>query len=422
MAWAHQYEASLNGVSDGTNGLMDKLYDWLTGVTPGFPGSLFTGVVKNGRISNPGGAGNVTLSNLNRIGTTYHYNDLAFYAVQRSGVTYWFMCDVGRSPVAGGTRGFMNTGIFAAIIDDASSVGTSGSSTARCDSFKAFYNQSTFGDVANGSLNTCLHQIFPTYGSVEADFFSDGTRIHVVMRRSVNSHASYNHFSFGVIDKASTTWSGGEYISGGCVTDLSSDVSRIGFSDPYCLNTNRLCLSGGPTQVYNSGTTGGARFANSVIRVAGVKDSANVTQNHCQMSHKLGAVAKISSSNAAALAAITSGGSVGWGMTLGSSSTSPYSSNRRGAIKESPNSWNGRAAGLGVDIFYLDLYNTPNNAQLLGSVPGLRYLNITGLTDRQVINNEWMVFPVWNRVAPTASWDENIHADSGYLGIAYKLP
>lgn len=425
MAWVHKYESSVNGVSDGTSGVMDKLYDWLTGATPGFPGTLFTGVVKNGRLTYSGGGGspaNITLTNMTRAGATFSQADLAFYALGRGGITYWFMCDLGRTSVVGGSRGFLNTGIFAAIVDDSTGVGTSGTSSQRCDSFKTALSQSTFGESVTGSLNSCLHQIWPTYGAVEADFFSDGDRVHVCIRRSVNSYNSYVHFSLGKIDKASSSWVGGEYISGNSMTDLSSDP--IATTSQYWASTARPLLSsiGWPQEYNSSGNAPSPRYGGSILRVVGVKDLSNVTQNYCNISlNLLEQNTKTSSTTPTAFGGVAGGASPKW-TTSKSDVNSPPSTSKRNPLKESPNSWNGRAPGFGVDIFYQDLFNTPKTIQLLGSVPGIRFINLTGLSDRQAINNEWMIFPIWSREAARTSWDETIHPDSAHLGIAYKLP
>ena len=333
------------------------------------------------------------------------------------------MCDLGKTSVVGGSRGFLNTGIFAAIVDDSSGVGTTGTSSQRCDSFKSSFTQSSYGDNAAGSLNSCMHQMWPTYGAVEADFFSDGDRIHVCMRRSVNTYNSYYHFSFGKIDKASSVWSGGEYISGNSMTDYSLD--SISTTAYYWEDVARPLLSTvtTPQEFNQGGSAPSPRFGGSLLRVVGVKDFNNVTQNYCNISLPIiESITKVTSTCNTAYGGVVGGVSSRWTTTKGTLGIPNLSNRKRNPLKDSPNSWNGRAPGFGVDLFYHDGYNTPKTIQLLGNVPGIRFLNITGLTDRQVINNEWIVFPVWSRDAARTSWDETIHPDSAHIGVAYKLP
>ena len=424
MAWVHVYESSVNGVSDGTSGLMDKLYDWVTGATPGFPGTLFTGVVKNGRLPDinggAAGLGNVTLgAGFLRNPVSIPRDDLAFYGLRRGGVTTWFICDIGKSAAVGGSRTPANLGIFTvmtenALIDTPDEVMNSFSSYAS-------------GINITGGTDSFVHRIWPTYGVVESDFFTDGDRIHVVSRRSVNTYNSYQHFSFGQIDKASSSWVGGEYVDGCCLLDaLAAGVSINEWNSAhgaYWSATNKRFLSGFESSQWNQFSGGASVASLGIIRVKNCYDGSNNTQNYCTMGMKPYLTPSKGNFNGfAGFCGVLGGISQGYTINTGSGVNPDYSTAKRMALVESPNSWNGRTGGFGADLFFIDSYNSPKNSQFLGSVPGVRFINIAGLSDRQVINNEWMVFPLWNRSGFHTSFDETGYADSGDFGVAYKLP
>lgn len=416
MAWVKKYESSVNGVSDGTFGLIDKLYDWLTGASAGFPGTLFTGVLKNGGLS---AGANVSVSFNGTLGTPVSIprTDLSFYALRRNGVTYWIVCDLGKSAAAGGARATPNMGIFFVMTE-----------TATIDTADELFNtfsgnlsdQPINGANTTGSTSSFMQRIWPTYGAVEADFFSDGDRVHVAFRRSVSTYTSYQHFSIGVIDKASTSWTGGEYMDGCSVNhSLVNGWDEVDGTWHY---TNRKVLSGSLRYQFNANNqdTEASYMQPGILRVVGIKDISNVAQNYAMLGFRPwdDTIAKTHFTGFAGVVGMLGG--VTRGYTVNESVLTSATATRRAALMESPNSWNGRTAGFGVDLFAMDLYNTPKTSMYLGSVPGIRFIRIDGLSDRQLINNEWMVFPIWSRGAAHVSADETGYPTSGNFGIAYK--
>lgn len=71
-----------------------------------------------------------------------------------------------------------------------------------------------------------------------------------------------------------------------------------------------------------------------------------------------------------------------------------------GIISNSPNAFNNRTAGIPVNVFLYDDEPDPVGSDLyvpLGVIPGVRLINIQNLNPKDVINNDWMVFPIQSK-------------------------
>lgn len=413
----------------GTDGMMDELYDWLTGhpVHPGFPvDKRFTGGVKAGSSSSftlkcgPTGTTNV-VNDAGRFPTltsgTFSSTAQKLYRLGRGGVDHWFLLDT--AYVGNATDNMINRGLFCWITE------TTGVSAAGFSSFVEAAQVEAAGSPSTVAPAGC----WPTFGATSYHFFSNGNSVHVAFKRSGVSSSSWQHFSFGVIDKpVGATWVGGEYFTGGVapVTSVSYPNSwdlnhidgwnpGIGAPLPFCSagygNDNSISIY--PYQnLFNLG----------FIRVIG----ANVIKppypstKYCHLgggldqgltgahAHRLGSVQILGAASTETLAfPPTTTGHLG----------TPYCS----PIGAGANTWNGRSIGVPPDFYYLD-YPATSRLQYLGTVPGVRFLDVSNIAEAQTINNDWMCFPLANKTTVRREISDQAHIKSGRLGIAYKLP
>jgi hypothetical protein len=267
---------------------------------------------------------------------------------------------------------------------------------------------------------------YPTHGATAYHFFTDGRVIHVAFKRSHTTTSSWQHFSFGKIQKPTgATWVGGEYFSG-CdgpetITAASWDYTDSSGSGVLSTDTPPF-LSCGITS-YGSGSSyalATSLFRRGFIRVVGAKAATTpyTAASYCALGTNLAATPNVSQNQG--ITHILGGASkpltgVGVGATR-----------NRSIFSAGANTWNQRSAGAGVEIFYYDGANaagvTGASCQYLGSIPGVRFISIENIADEGVVNQDWRAFPLSNRTTYNNVIGENGHTKTGNLGVAYKMP
>jgi hypothetical protein len=83
-------------------------------------------------------------------------------------------------------------------------------------------------------------------------------------------------------------------------------------------------------------------------------------------------------------------------------------------VLRTPNKNNGRSMGIPFDIFGYDT-NTAT-WRYMGQITGMRHVNVEWIGDEEIINSDWIVFPVNNRTTRVDYYTCN----TGNAGIAYK--
>ena len=199
-----------NAACASTEVMMNELYDWVTGATAGFPGgSVFTAGVKD---ATP--AGSLAIPGHNSIGRWAAPNSgtisaarQRLYRIQRGGVDYWFMLDIA---YVGGGVSLPNLGLYSWLTTDLGKT---------ADQFAAMAVAAPGSSTTSPYASAC----YPAHGATAYHFFTNGEVIHVAFKRSHTSTSSWQHFSFGKLQKpAGASWVGGEYFSGCDAPDSST--------------------------------------------------------------------------------------------------------------------------------------------------------------------------------------------------------
>lgn len=215
-----------------------------------------------------------------------------------------------------------------------------------------------------------------TSAPVKCWLFSDGYSTHVVINPTP---AAYHHLSFGRLEKWGT-YTGGEYVSAGYFSASTIAVNSTVF--PHC-----------------------ARYS-----------TVTASQNHvrCLWNSKATAVGVAARTDANLMWSGFSFASAAGGATIGTVNGEP--------IFRQSNSYNGRSVIM-PHQYFIGWDNATAQAQLgwipIGIVNNSGYINIDDLNAEDVINTDWMVFPVCmkNPVSPVLA---NLEVDTGVFGLAYK--
>jgi len=339
-------------------------------------------------------------------------------------VDYWLMLDTAFLGAGTPELAHPNTGLFALLTSDL------GKTAAQ---FKTLYdNGHPVGVVANNVTAPRFASCYPAYGASEYHFFSDGYVVHVAFKRVTPYGESWQHFSMGTIRKASASWTGGEYFSGCCAAspsalrwDYENNPKQTGQYGNIVLSSN------GETDRYvDSSTSTSDPCGKGIIRVVGVPDAYTPltrTVNYCALGDILG---RVNSSTFLPNLLASDSDAVGSVSVLGGHST-PHHIIGRGATEPNtrptlasqeltPNTWDNRAPGIGVDLMCFEPINS-SRWQLLGSVDGIRMVNVKYLSDADVVNTDWKVFPLATKFPAHPEVGEFGNTNSGNLGIAYRF-
>lgn len=232
---------------------------------------------------------------------------------------------------------------------------------------------------AYGNLSTVVYPIQGPH--VGYHFFSDGKTIHAAVELVTNV---FNHFSFGTIDKAGN-WAGGYYVEANRWNPIDFGQGRLQLVDsPY----HQRIFDG------MSGYAGRSYYAfgynwQSFGMMAVEFDSRTM------------AVTEPSPGQAPQFANTNSWSHLGWGLDL---------------IQDSPNSFNSRAVLVPMEVAMAsDHTSTPANLLQLGQVPTAAAVNMAFINPKDIVNNDWMVFPLSQKNGPGI-----LYVNSLNYGIAYK--
>lgn len=199
-------------------------------------------------------------------------------------------------------------------------------------------------------------------------FFTDGQSVGVVVEIV---HNIFVHFAFGRLEK-NGDYVGGEYVTGTAVV---------------------------------SGGSGWSNIFNSYNQT--LFDSADVGGSHSNYSSVCGHMRTPAGGPTASLSR-----QLGTSRCWASATANNYG---RVLVNNSPNAFNGRAVLAPVN-FLQGSSGTSGPYFQMGTVSNIRILNIANLNPRDIVNTEWMVFPLSQKNGPGIT-----HINSGVWGVAYKL-
>ncbi len=421
MTWFHT-----TGACNGTADMLDKLFDWVA--SP--PWTPATGgiVARAGKKAvTPASGGDIHLPSYG----TYPFNQYPRWASSSANFGYqrqvmwgfstgdvdlWLINDKAFNGSASADCDHPNMGIFAFMTT---------SPDSEVDDVHTLHSteKQTYANPA-GNSPPALSSCYPAYGAVIYHFFSNGMEMRVCFKRSTPLGDAWQHFSFGKISKASTAWDGGEYFSGNCAPhsgrstlwSYSSNASGFSVSNHLVLSATGLeRVSDG---FYNNGDPCGRGF----IRVVGAQECFNTAPrptNWCAIGEQLQTPTEENGVDAGSPAcgavSILGGHSAGFGITS-------YGSYLPSLVTQDlcPNTWDNRAPGVGVDLLVYE-WDPAKRWHTLGVAEGIRFVNIAYLAEAEVVNTDWMVFPLSSIETPNIVAGEFARVNTGNLGIAYKF-
>ena len=88
--------------------------------------------------------------------------------------------------------------------------------------------------------------------------------------------------------------------------------------------------------------------------------------------------------------------------------------NADGALLRTGNAYNKRTIGLPLDFFILD--ESDSKWRHIGSITGIRFVNVEYLDAGETINTDWMVFPLTSKSAGDGTF-----CTSDNFGVAYRI-
>ncbi|WP_281686696.1 hypothetical protein [Pseudomonas citronellolis] len=197
--------------------------------------------------------------------------------------------------------------------------------------------------------------------------FSDGSGVNVAVEIVTNVFA---HFNFGELQK-NGDYDGGQYVTGLCVQDING-TSLNSIDSMFNYVPFGVTSVGGNTQVSGS-VRGHVRTPVSGPTSALDRNVGTVTYN-----------------------------------------TAMADNSGRPLIRASPNAANGRAVLVPITLVQASNGMTGPFYQL-GYVGNARCLNIANLQPKEVVNTDWMVFPVSQKNGPATTY-----INSANYGIAYR--
>lgn len=440
MPWVHK-----TGSCTSTIDMLSQLYDWVTGsvvdgVSPFPPARYFTPGLKEvtpsvaapGKIAvsvRPGlnncgkwavglGAENLTKVVTDITGSpeslrAVSRERMTLYRLGRDGGDYWVFAD---NAFIGGSNNFRNIGFFGWFTKD---TGTA------ADDFTALW-ESSFSYNHSGNSVQRASAVYPSYGADTFHFFTDGDCIHVAFRRVAGGSSSWQHFSFGLAEKpAGSNWEGGEYFSGSAAADSIlqwNKISNYAFTQGC---THLLNSHGNLDALFNGGIGGMDPHPHGFIRAEGA--TACNQQNYAVPCNYAAIGAPMFSGggdithsaqyyDAFALAGVV--GAASNGTQVAYADIGVEGGSLLGALELTPNSWNGRSPGYGVELYIAD--PDSNRWRYLAKIPGVRFLNVENLEAEQIVNSDWIVFPLSNKVTANAEHSDSGHTCSANYGVAYR--
>jgi hypothetical protein len=246
----------------------------------------------------------------------------------------------------------------------------------------------TWSTIANRAGNdsevNLLTGSYPLYRFFEVD-----DSVHVALQRNNGGVISYNHFSFGKIQKVGS-WTGGEYFANS-YQEVSNSTHQNNESSTY---HGRLFNNKDGAVTSGTGTQPTTRASYGVIRCTyNSKDYANIGRDY--NSTETGMNETI----------------VNDCFTRGRSDDINFSIHDDYA----PSIWSSTALGTAPIISLWDSVTT-NKYQELGYVTGLRFLNIESIDADDLVHTDWRAYPLSYKGSTGAPG----LAASGNYGIAFQ--
>lgn len=199
-------------------------------------------------------------------------------------------------------------------------------------------------------------------------FFTDGYGVNVAVEVVTNV---FVHFNFGVLQK-NGDFDGGEYVTGTAVGAYSSGWMNM--------------FSGYNTTTFDHASVGSSQTNYSTV-------SGHV---------------RTPISGPTAILSRNYGPSRAWSTGLAGNAG-------RDLVANSPNSFNGRSVLVPINIVQASSGDTGPFYQL-GTVGNARFLNVANLNPKEMVNTDWMVFPLSQKNGPGTTY-----INSGNYGIAYRV-
>lgn len=206
--------------------------------------------------------------------------------------------------------------------------------------------------------------------------FSDGTVVHAAIEMS---GGWWQHLSFGDVTKVGS-WTGGHYV---CLQN--AEFGSGAFNTPTSVDHEWLFRSLA-SSFSTSFSSGEASFMYVPYNGKNYAAMFGSTTNHASYNNV--------STTGFASELVTSG-----------------------PVDQTPNAFNNRSPGFPVQVFLRDNQSGGSNlSRMLGSIPGVRIINIKNLNAKDLINTDWMVFPMQSKNLGSSG----VFANSGNYGVAFK--
>jgi hypothetical protein len=254
--------------------------------------------------------------------------------------------------------------------------------------------------VVSGGDHSRASRCYPVSGANKYWFFKsdDDMTVHVRFRRA---NGSWQAFSFGKMEKTDDAdWTGGEYFDPQCASDELAQWTLSASSAIHYINrplfgssTTYLPTAGNPVDVYGFGVyrVDYAGLTYALASIAPGTDLDPATYGHAKV--------------------CLYGGAQHYDFGFVDTNTS---------LATSPASFNARSAGQPPLLFLYDRAGT-GLMLYMGTVPGVRHLNIGTMVAEQTVNDDWVVFPETS-TGPGDATHGTGYVSSGILGVAYYAP
>lgn len=220
------------------------------------------------------------------------------------------------------------------------------------------------GQVAPGPVSCRVDNLGGPH--VGYHFFTDGFGVNVAVEVVTNV---FVHFNFGVLQK-NGDFDGGEYVTGTTVGSYTSGWASM--LSTYNITAFDTIDVGSSATSYNGGHVR-TPISGPAVRLGR-----------------------------------TGSDGVAWSTGLAGNAGRPL-------VQASPNAFNGRSVLVPINIVQSSS-GTSGPYYQLGTVGNARFLNIANLNPKEMVNTDWMVFPLSQKNGPGTTY-----INSANYGIAYRL-
>lgn len=252
-----------------------------------------------------------------------------------------------------------------------------------CQGFLADSNAGTVFTVTGGIQAPSITRIWPiTPPYTSYHLMTEGTVVHVAFEMSSGAWA---HLNFGDLTKYGT-WTGGSFLGatnadGGATTSFFGIAGVPGFNGIF-----------GETQANPSGA-GSSTLTSKIRMVKGTRNYGN-----------LDGYTVIGTNDAVTTPCCALGLSTGHSDML---------------VRDQPNIFNNRSMGPRLEVFASDtsvIFTGGTNLWLpIGYVPNIRFINVALLNPKDLINTDWMTFPLQSKIGLASTYANTLN-----YGIAVR--